>query len=79
MTRTSLQTSPPGPVSETPVLSDAVDRVRELSVRLWAVRAAHAPVRGLLGRLRCGTCGQPHPCATLRVAAGLPAPRIGQP
>jgi hypothetical protein len=64
-------------LSETPALSDAVDRVRELSVRLWAVRAAHAPVRGLLGRLRCGTCGEPHPCTTQRVASGMPVRRAG--
>ncbi|MCW2605340.1 MAG: hypothetical protein JWO60_33 [Frankiales bacterium] len=51
-----------------PVLVDALDRVRELSLRLWAVRAAHGPVRSRLGRVRCGTCGQAFPCPTLRAA-----------
>lgn len=50
-------------------LDDALARVRELSLRLWDVRAAHRPRRGLLGRDRCGTCGQAYPCATLRALA----------
>lgn len=71
MTRNKTLVQAEAQLSE-PVLADAVDRVRELSVRLWAVREAHAPVKGLLGRLRCGTCGEAHPCRTSRVAAGLP-------
>ena len=55
-------------------LVDAVERVRELSLRLWAVREAHPAVRGLLGRLRCGTCSCTHPCPTL-LAAGTGAAR----
>ena len=50
---------------ETVTLADAVDRVRELSLRLWAVRAAHPPRRGLLGT-RCSTCGHAWPCPTVR-------------
>jgi hypothetical protein len=57
-----------------PALEDALARVRELSLRLWAVRAEHRAGRGLLGRARCGTCGQPYPCATVR-AAGPPMRR----
>ncbi len=69
MTRAGTQERVEGAVPAD-VLADAVDRVRELSVRLWEVRATHAPVRGLLGRLRCRTCGEAHPCRTSRVAAG---------
>ena len=47
-------------------LDDALDRVRELSLRLWAVRAVHRPRRSLLGNERCTSCGEPHPCTTLR-------------
>ena len=57
-----------------PALEDALARVRELSLRLWAVRLEHRPVRGLLGRARCATCGQPHPCPTSQ-AAGPPTLR----
>jgi hypothetical protein len=55
-------------------LDDALARVRELSLRLWAVREVHQPARGRLGRARCGTCGQTYPCATVQ-AAGPPALR----
>ncbi|MDP9434993.1 MAG: hypothetical protein M3P93_07285 [Actinomycetota bacterium] len=57
------------PPLEAVALDDALDRVRELSLRLWAVREAHPPVRGLLRRDRCGTCGEPFPCRTV-LAAG---------
>ena len=60
-------------------LVDAVERVRELSLRLWAVRAAHPCVRGLLGRLRCGTCGGPHPCRTLLAAGATTGTAPGRP
>lgn len=60
-----------GPEGLDTALEDALARVRELSIRLWAVREAHRPGRGLLGRTRCWTCGQPYPCPTLR-AAGPP-------
>ena len=52
------------------VLELAVLRVRELSERLWAVRAAHPAVRRL-GRTRCAGCGHAHPCPTLRAAGGV--------
>ena len=50
-------------------LDDALDRVRELSLRLWAVREAHPVCRTLLRGLRCRTCGQAWPCATVRATA----------
>jgi hypothetical protein len=53
-----------------PALDTAVARVRELSLRLWAVRAAHPPVRSRWRGLRCATCGVPHPCATVRATGG---------
>ena len=56
------------PALEAGALDDALDRVRELSLRLWAVREAHPPVRGLLRRTRCGTCGEPFPCRTVQAA-----------
>lgn len=46
-------------------LDDALDRVRELSLRLWAVRGVHRPRRSLLG-VRCTSCRQAHPCPTLQ-------------
>ena len=53
-----------------PALDAAVARIRELSLRLWAVRAAH-PATGTRWRgLRCATCGQPYPCATVRATHG---------
>lgn len=54
-----------GPALGDEALDDALERVRELSLRLWAVRAVHRPRRSLLG-VRCSCCGQPHPCVTLR-------------
>ena len=53
------------PTLEDAALDDALERVRELSLRLWAVRAVHRPRRGLLG-VRCTACCQPHPCVTLQ-------------
>ncbi|MCW2777637.1 MAG: hypothetical protein JWN17_1362 [Frankiales bacterium] len=61
MTRTSALLTDPS-------LDDALERVRELSLRLWAVRAAHRPVQRRLGGWRCSTCGEPHPCRTLQAA-----------
>lgn len=58
-----------------PALEDALARVRELSIRLWAVREVHRPGRGLLGRTRCWTCAQPYPCPTLRAAGPPVMPR----
>ncbi len=46
-------------------LDDALERVRELSLRLWAVRGVHRPRRSLLG-MRCSACHEPHPCLTLQ-------------
>ena len=51
-----------------PALDAAVDRVRELSLRLWAVRSAHQPIVTRWRGLRCRTCAEPHPCTTLRAA-----------
>lgn len=48
-------------------LDSALDRVRELSMRLWEVRDRHRPGRGRRGR-RCLDCGQTYPCATARAA-----------
>jgi hypothetical protein len=60
-----------------PTLDVAVARVRELSLRLWAVRAAHQPAQTRWRGLRCRTCDEPHPCGTLR-AAGAGAGRISR-
>ena len=53
-----------------PTLDEALDRISDLSARLWAVRLAHRPVA--VGRLRrrcvCAGCGLPTPCPTLRAA-----------
>jgi len=53
-----------------PALDEALERISELSARLWAVRSAHRPV--VVGwrrrETRCAGCGQPLPCATLRAA-----------
>ena len=53
-----------------PTLTQALDRISDLSARLWAVRLAHRPVS--VGRLRrsvvCAGCGLPTPCPTLRAA-----------
>lgn len=54
-------------------LDDALVRIRELTLRLWAVRAAHQPSRGL-GRPRCGTCRARYPCPTLQ-AVGTQRPQ----
>lgn len=60
-------------------LDAAVDRVRELSLRLWAVRDQHRPVRRL-GRVRCTCCGQAYPCGTLLAAGCGPRdPRLERP
>lgn len=60
-------TAPPRTVPDL-VLDEALDRISDLSARLWAVRSAHRPV--VAGRLRrtvvCSGCGQPAPCPTLR-------------
>ena len=53
-----------------PALDEALDRIRELSSRLWAVRSAHRPV--VTGRLRrtvvCAGGGLATPSPTLRAA-----------
>jgi hypothetical protein len=53
-------------------LDQALVRIGELSQRLWAVQAAHAPQppRGLRRRPRCAGCHQQFPCPTAKVAAG---------
>lgn len=57
-------------------LDQALDRIGELSTRLWAVRTAHRPAPGRLGcipgrpRLRCTGCGHAYPCATARAVRG---------
>jgi hypothetical protein len=63
-----LRPAPDGALDR--ALDDALARVRELSLRLWAVREVHQPARGLLGRARCVACGQAYPCATVQAAAG---------
>lgn len=70
-----LTAYPGAPYPDATHLDEAVDRVRELSMRLWAIREAHAPGRTRLGRLRCRTCGQPAPCDTLRAAGDIRLPR----
>ena len=55
----------PADAVEDAALDDALERVRELSLRLWAVRGVHRPRRSLLG-VRCSACHQPHPCGTLQ-------------
>ena len=50
-------------------LDEALDRVRELSLRLWAVRGVHRPRRAVLGGTRCSGCGQAYPCPTLRAVS----------
>lgn len=51
---------------------EAVDRITDLTLRLWAIRAAHRAVvvKPLLrpARLTCTGCGRPAPCPTLRAA-----------
>ena len=53
-----------------PALDEALERISDLASRLWAVRSAHRPV--VVGRFRretrCGGCGLPVPCPTLRAA-----------
>lgn len=54
---------------------DALARIRELTLRLWAVREAHRPVRGFRRAVRCGTCRARYPCPTLRALGPLPGRR----
>lgn len=77
-TRRTPASRPPAQVPQAPArpqllvedaLDDAVARVRELSMRLWAVRATHRSQRSRLRGERCIACGQPYPCPTM-VAAG---------
>ena len=72
-------TTTAGPVQvgavQADVLDVALDRVRELSLRLWAVRAAHTPVPSRLRGVRCGTCGQAFPCRTVLAAGPQPVDR----
>lgn len=51
-------------------LDEALDRIRELSGRLWEVRARHHPrPAGRLRRTRlCAECGHGMPCPTVRAA-----------
>jgi hypothetical protein len=68
---TTPTTSAPGPADAgDPALDEALERISELSARLWAVRSAHRPVAAGWRRreTRCAGCGQPVPCATLRAA-----------
>ena len=51
-------------------LDEALDRIVELSGRVWEARAAHGPeparrLRRTTDR-RCSGCGQAYPCATAR-------------
>lgn len=48
---------------------EALDYLTDLARPLGRVRAVHRPYRRVRwARRRCGGCGQPHPCATLRAA-----------
>ena len=70
---------PPPASAADRALDEALEHISDLAERLWAVRRTHAPVRTrtLLGgeRVRCGGCGQPSPCPTLRAADPAPARR----
>ena len=69
LARRTRAAAPPADDTE-PTLDAAVARIRELSLRLWAVRAAHPGVHTRWRGLRCATCGQAYPCATVRAAGG---------
>ena len=81
MTVRTLAPRPSAPAASAAdlALDEALEHISDLSERLWAVRRTHAPVRtrSLLGgeRVRCGGCGQPSPCPTLRAADPSPARR----
>lgn len=64
---------PPTAGARDDALDEALEHITDLAERLWAVRRVHPPVRtrSLLGgvRVRCGGCGHPSPCPTLRAAA----------
>jgi hypothetical protein len=48
---------------------EALDHLADLALLLGRVRAVHRPYRRVRwARQRCGGCGQPHPCPTLRAA-----------
>jgi hypothetical protein len=52
-----------------PAFDEALDHLAELARLLGRVRAVHRPYRRVRwARRRCGGCGQPHPCPTLRAA-----------
>jgi hypothetical protein len=46
-------------------LDQALERIAELSRRMWAAQREHRPRRAL-GRRRCSGCGQAYPCGTVR-------------
>lgn len=69
-TRTTTTAATESTALDSAALDDALDRLRELALRLWAVRSAHQPRETLLRGRRCGTCGHPYPCATVRAADG---------
>ena len=52
-----------------PALDEALDRIRELTVRLHAVLDLHDARRTLLGGRVCRDCGQAFPCPTVRASS----------
>lgn len=53
-------------------LDQALERIGELSNRLWAVQHAHRPraTRGWHRASQCHECGQAFPCPTSRLVSG---------
>ncbi|MGZ6792968.1 MAG: hypothetical protein ACXVFV_08435, partial [Mycobacteriales bacterium] len=46
-------------------LDQALERIAELSRRVWQARREHRPRRALGRRQRCTGCGQAYPCGTV--------------
>jgi hypothetical protein len=62
-------TAQPADVDLGLAFDEALDHLADLARLLGQVRDVHRPYRRLRwARRRCGGCGQPHPCPTLRAA-----------